>query len=431
MIVFLTVYLGLIAGRQPFEMRVDPAVHMVRLYLDGQKVETLGAPPWRTIVDLGKTIQPHELVAVGYDEKGEEIARTPQILNLPRATAELEIVLDRDAKGMPKAAALSGFHVGYADIRRATLKLDLVPLKLDRKFRASLPSVDMRRPHDLAAEMRFEDGTVARREVVFGGEFAETMPTQLTPTIFNTRVAARDVPPADCFVKDGAPLRVSNVEKAGAVVVAVRDPDPAETKGALLFTAVTGGSIDTTVMRNAAMLDKDTTMELMSPAADRVVAPDQPTAILFPSFPNPGSREGLYWFLTTTKIRGNSVDAPRRWADAIAVAAVKAMASGRRRVVLLVLGSKPDTSYYSPEAVREYLASIGVPLFVWSVFGNSDYSKGWGEVEDVSTMEKMNAAAEKIRQALDIQRIAWIYADPLTALRAEVKEGCGFARLAR
>jgi hypothetical protein len=429
-IVFLTVYLGLITGRQPFELRVDPAVKLVHLYLDGKKVDALGAPPWRTIVDLGSTIQPHELVAEGLDGKGVEIARVSQIINLPRPTAELEVVVDRDDKGVPKQVTLTGFHVSYSDVRKATLKLDLVPLKLDRSFRATLPAMDMRRPHDLSAEMRFADGTVALREVVFGGEFAETMPTQLTPTAVTTR-AAGDAPAADCFVNNGAPLRVSNVEKPAATLIIVRDPDPAEIKGALMFSAVVNGSIDTAVMRRASTLDADTTMELMSPAADRVVEPNRPTAILFPSFTNNEPKIGLYWFLTSTKIRGTAVDAPRRWADAVAVAAVKAISSGRRRAVLLVLGNKPDTSYHVPEAVREYLASVGVPLFVWSVFGNSDVGAHWGAVEDVSTMEKMAEATEKIRSALDVQRIAWIYADPFTALHAEVKEGCGYARLAR
>jgi len=430
-IVFLTVYLGLIAGHQPIEMRVDPAVKSVQLLLDGKKVETFAAPPWRSIVDFGAVIQPHELVAVGFDAKGDEIARATQVLNLPRATAELEIIVDRDAKGTPKYVKLSGFHVSYAEVRKATLKLDVVPLSLDRNYRATLPIIDMKRPHVLAAEMRFADGTVARREVVFGGEFAETMPTQLTPTVF-TRTASGDARPADdCFISNGEPLRISNVEKSAAVVVVVRDPDPEEIKGALMFTAVIGGSIDTAVMRRAAKLDNDTTMELLSPAADRVVAPDQPTAILFPSFPNNDAKEGLYWFLTSTRIRGIAVDAPRRWADAVAVAAVKAVAGGRRRAVLLVLGSKPDTSYHSPAAVRQYLQSIGVPLYVWSVFGNNDRNAAWGDVVDVSTMEKMEAAAETLRQALDTQRIAWIYADPLTALHAEAKPGCGYARLAR
>ena len=425
MIVFLTVYLGLVAGRQPIELRVDPAVKTVRLLLDGKNIETMGAAPWSSIVDFGQTIQPHELVAQGLDDKGEEIARASQFINLPRATAELEIILDRNAEGTPVRATLEGRHVSYASIRRAELKLDVVPLSLDRHHRAALPALDMKRPHVLAAEMRFADGTIARREVVFGGQFAETVPTQLTPAVVTRTGTAEARAADDCFLNNGAALRVSNVEKANATLVVVRDPDPAEVKGALLFTSVIGGSIDTAVMRRTAMLDPDTTAELLSPAADRVVVPDQPTAILFPSLTNSSSKEGLYWFLTSTKIRGSALDAPRRWADAVAVAAVKAVASGRRRAVLLVLGNAPDASYHSPATVRQYLASVGVPLFVWSVFGRPGAAAAWGEVEDVSSMEKMSAATEKIRGALDAQRIAWLYTDPLTALHAEVKEGCG------
>jgi len=429
-ITFLTVYLGLIAGRQPVEMRVDPSVAMVRILLDGQNADTLAAPPWRVIVNFGPTIQPHELVAVGLNQKGDEITRTTQFINLPRPTAELEIELDRDAKGVPKRATLSGFHVSYAEVRRATLKLDVIPLRLDRTFHTSLPPIDMKRPHVLSAEMKFADGTVARREVVFGGEFAESMPTQLTPTAV-TRAGATDKPVGDdCFVSNGAPLRINGVEKPSATLIIVRDPDPTEISAALLFTAIFNGRVDTAALRTAAPLERDTTMELMSPAADRVVAPDKPTAILFPSFPNPDTKEGVYWFLTSTKIRGTTGDTPRRWADAVAVAAVKAVSSGRRRAVLLVLGNKPDNSFHSPATVRQYLAAIGVPLFVWSVFGRPG-DPGWGEAEDVSTLEKLEAATEKIRGALDTQRIAWIYADPITALRADVREGCGYVRLAR
>src|SRR3954452_22042333 len=145
-------------------MRVDPAVKSVRLVLDGKNVDTIIAAPWTSIVDFGPAIQPHELVAVGLDAKGEEIAHASQVLNLPRATAELEVIVDSDAKGTPKRVTLSGFHVSYADVRRASLKLHLVPLALARHYRAALPPLEMKRPHVLAAEMRFADGTVARRE---------------------------------------------------------------------------------------------------------------------------------------------------------------------------------------------------------------------------------------------------------------------------
>jgi hypothetical protein len=46
-------------------------------------------------------------------------------------------------------------------------------------------------------------------------------------------------------------------------------------------------------------------------------------------------------------------------------------------------------------------------------------------VEDVSTMEKLRAAVMRLRRALDEQRIAWVDADPLTALRLQANAKCG------
>ena len=55
----------------------------------------------------------------------------------------------------------------------------------------------------------------------------------------------------------------------------------------------------------------------------------------------------------------------------------------------------------------------------------------WGEVEDVSSRQKLMDAVGRLRQLLRQQRVAWIEADPITALRADVKDGCGYARAAR
>jgi hypothetical protein len=60
-----------------------------------------------------------------------------------------------------------------------------------------------------------------------------------------------------------------------------------------------------------------------------------------------------------------------------------------------------------------------------------DLAASWGEMENVSSAAKLTEASERLRHALDTQRIAWIEADPLTALHAEIKDGCGYARLAR
>jgi ketosteroid isomerase-like protein len=51
--------------------------------------------------------------------------------------------------------------------------------------------------------------------------------------------------------------------------------------------------------------------------------------------------------------------------------------------------------------------------------------------DETGAEDQVEAATEAIRRDLDAQRIAWIYADPLTALHAEAKPECGYARLAR
>jgi len=68
--------------------------------LDGREVVRLsGSRTWKQDVDFGTEYFPHELVARGFDAKGREIALARQWINLPRAPAEVEIVLEKDKKG--------------------------------------------------------------------------------------------------------------------------------------------------------------------------------------------------------------------------------------------------------------------------------------------------------------------------------------------
>src|SRR5260370_11453968 len=57
-IVFISLYLGLIAGRQPVELQAGPSVKSVRVLVDGREAAVLQSPPWRAIVDLGPAFQP-------------------------------------------------------------------------------------------------------------------------------------------------------------------------------------------------------------------------------------------------------------------------------------------------------------------------------------------------------------------------------------
>ena len=416
MLVFLTIYLGLIAGRQPFELRADPAVKAVRLLLDGREVATLTQPPWRADIDLGDVLLPHEVVAVGLDAEGHEIARTSQIINLPRPRAEVHMVVQRDAEGRPTDVEVEGRHITYFEPTRVTVQLDGTPLRLDRHRHATLPPLDMKRPHDLAAEMDFADGAVARRELVFGGEFAETVPAELTPlAIVPTR--PDPPPPAACFA-----LRVSTIEKAPAMLLLVRDPNPAETRRALKAPLFMNGAT-----RNAAPVAA--AMELVSPVADSFRGEDHPTTLLFPRLGNGDPGSGLLAFSVYAHPRPGGSEGPRRWADAVAVAGLEAVAEGKRRAVILMPGSAPDASRYTPESVRRYLESIGVPLFVWSVTG--PLQTPWGETVDVSSRAKLEHATEAVNRALEEQRIAWLYGPPIAVLHASLRPDCGWRTLNR
>jgi hypothetical protein len=73
-----------------------------------------------------------------------------------------------------------------------------------------------------------------------------------------------------------------------------------------------------------------------------------------------------------------------------------------------------------------------VPMFVWSLIGpRSDLTDIWGEVEDVSSLNGLRAAADKLRANLAAQRVAWVDVDPLKALRLRADPRCGMATVAR
>ena len=414
-IVFLTLYLGLVSGIQPIALKADAEVKAIRVVVDGKTIATMTAPPWRADVDFGAALLPHEVVAVGLDANGREIARATQFANVPRPFAETEIVVDRNAEGRPLRARLVVRHIARYPPIAVTLKLDDAPLSVGKGLDAVIPPVDMKKPHLLSAQLRFADGTVARRELVFGGQFADSAEAQLTPVAV---VRTGDAEPhGDCFVAGAAALHARTIEDPGAEIVVVRDPDTSDIRDAYK----TAGAV---------YLDRGTLAQMFSPVPNAVRGGDEETQ-LFPTSTvlDVGTYDLLPLLFRMSD--AGAEDRPRQFADAVAVAGVQAAARGRRRAVILLLGRRDDASDYAPAVVRRYLAALGVPLLVWAPAGvNAEEARAsWGEVEDVSSRQKLMNAVTHLRQLLRQQRIAWIEADPVAALRAEVKDGCGYARV--
>ena len=431
-IVFLSLFLGLAAGTQQVDLQTDAAVKSVRIMLAGREVAVLTQPPWHAALDFGISLDPRKLEAIGYDSKGDEIGRATQILNLPRSFAEVEIVLQYGKLG-PTRVELRWHHLQFVRPKSATIFLDRTKLAVDKDFRARLPEVDWLHPHLITAEMRWRDGLVARREIVVGGAVTDTAQSELTPIALRKISAQEPASYENCLSSDGVPIRTAAVEKPTAIVIFVRDPDPGAAVHALDPThrARVYGFRD--AVRLAAHLDSDTNMRMLWPIAKKFHDPGtQASSLLFNSSTEAdASKFGLIWLLTAD-YNGSYYDEPLRMGEAVAVAGLRAIGESRRRAVVLVVSNRQDQSSYPPAAVRRYLADLGVPLFVWSPTGpRPDLADSWGEVDDISNIAALRAAADRVRATLDAQRIAWVDVDPLRALQLRADERCGVATVAR
>lgn len=221
-LVFLTFFLGLVSGPQTVALSAGPSIQSVAIVLDGQQIAKLAAPAFQTTIDLGPKLAPRELVAVGYDSAGREVARVSQILNVVHSSAEAAILV---ANENGKASAeVRWMHKEHEQPSRVLLTLDERPLPLDKANRADLPPLDPATPHVIEAEVRFPSGDVARHALTLSGDsYSGSVDSELTPVV--VRGATSQETLSSCFSSGGHDVRVSAVEKSRAIVVVVKDPD--------------------------------------------------------------------------------------------------------------------------------------------------------------------------------------------------------------
>ena len=74
-IAFASIFLSLVFGPQKVEVVVSDDVAIVELHLDGSFVNSLTAPSWSTLIDLGSRLEPHHLEAIAFDGDKAELAR--------------------------------------------------------------------------------------------------------------------------------------------------------------------------------------------------------------------------------------------------------------------------------------------------------------------------------------------------------------------
>ncbi len=422
MIAFASLFLGLVVGIQPVTVLVEGRAAAVRFELDGRAVGRIQAPPWSLPINFGTDLSPHELVASALDERGREIGRARQWLNLPRPPAEVHLVLARDEKGRSTAARLSWESLHSPGPTSVAVTFDGKPLPVKGNERLDLPEYDPDIAHLLTARVEFPNSIRARTDVVVGGHARSEAVSELTAVPVRVRAGSK-LPAVQnlngWFVKKGQPLSPVAVEDGRAEVWIVRDLGIEEAVarlgrgGRTIIDPTRRGALpvyDPDALRLDMRLGDEDRLRFLWPTARRVSSAGTPSELFDSSHEFYGRQGGLHWLLTRVYHPGR-VEPHRRFADAVAVAGLQAVSSYSRRAVVLVLGSKvSDASRYAPAIVRGYLKKVNVPLFVWLLEGpGADTAAApWGEAEDVSSVSKLRSAVERLKSELESQSIVWI-----------------------
>jgi hypothetical protein len=400
---FSSLLIGLIVGAQVVSVQVSAplAPAEVVFSVDGREAARAAGAPWSASVDFGFELRPHELVARALDGGGKEIARVARWINTPQPPARLEILIERDGEGRPRAARLVATSVRREAPLRQRLKLDGSALAFDESGRAVLHGLDMSRVHVLSAVADFSGDAIARTDVAFGGDVGEAAASQLTAVPVRLRGPREPTPEqtAQALRGPGGPIAPVALERGDSTVLFVRDPINSEA----------GRRLGRPNRDYPVPFDGGDHVGFVWPVA-RPGAHGPVESELFESMGPFGERDrGYHWMLSRLSRIGKPVPGPYRYADAVAVAGLQAAGASTRREVVLVEGEdRRDGSVFSPEQVEGYLRSLGVPLRVWSLTPAGATRWRDGQVEDVSSLFKLSIAVDRLKRDLSSQRIAWV-----------------------
>jgi hypothetical protein len=417
MVTFTSLFLWLMTGVHPVQVAADPLVASVEIFLDGESIGIATEPEWEVECDFGEQLRPHEMVAVARDSGGQELDRAVQLVNLPRAHAEVEIVLEG---GMPEAPTMVRVITASAERLEALdifVSFDGVALPRGIDGRFPLPEHDPRVVHIVSAEGHFPDGVTARCDVTFGATFGAMAATKLTavPVILEDR---RDVTTRELrglLRARGEVLKVAAVENRGGRVYMVRD------HGAWSSFSRLGHVLDEQRPSDRAEFSQEVlktrqrarAAENIPRAKDRfhlvVPKPARKRGLAIYPIVRPFSIErwGLPWLATHVETPLDALP-DQRLADAVAVAGLQAAADGCPRTVVLVLGREgTDHSGFHPSAVREYLRTLHVPLAVWSTEADKGQTP-WGKAVAVGGVSRLGKASRRTLEDLRRQWIVWV-----------------------
>jgi len=395
-LVFLTVFLGLIAGRQPVQLKVPEDTVRVEILLDDNVVANLRSAPWRTLVDFGPTPLPHRLEARAYDASGESLGTTMQKINVATPPSDLRIVAD------DHVAKLIWADIDAQKPEKIEARLDGAPVDV-KGLEIPLPRFTDERVHLLEVTMK----TASREleaQLVFGGLFEDVASAELTAVPVKTSGRAK-VDELHCAAR-GKDVRCAGIDDLPAQVIMVRDPMPNEAATRLELRGARQGF--NTLQGSPITLDGEDRVNFLWPVG-RSGQGSTASMLFFPS----RAYVQTDFRILLTRLSFPLTYSSLRYADAVAVAGLQVAQSQRPRAVVLIIGKAlDDASRITPEGAREYLARLGVPLYIWSLVPKQNGTL-WGPAVDISSPERLRSAAEKLRRDLSAQRMLWVEGDHL------------------
>lgn len=422
-VIFVTLFLGLVDGEREIALEVGPEVTAVELLVDDEVVARLDAAPWTAKIDFGAGFLPRVLDARAIAEDGQILGTTRQWINLPPPPADVRVVLQTDEQGNRRART-SWLSTSGADPVRAQVFLDGSPLDAPDLRNIPLPASDMQSVRVLRIDLEFPGDVSVSREVLYGGAFVDSIDTELSAIAIEAAASAKPPQSAPALTAAGKTLRAVAIEDGPIDLFVVRDERASADLARLADIekrrlernrSLTNVNVYGQLAR-LVPLDARTSLRFIWPYR----APDASTDFrLFPRSQEwtPGNG-GLFYAATLFQMPpellapGN----PQALAEAVTVAGMAATRRNRRRAVLLLL-SEAGLEERSPTIrhAREYLRAIGVPLVVWTPERGGGKSmevaavtaSGWGEATDVSSTSRFRQAGSSLWSLLDRQRIVW------------------------
>ena len=403
MLSFASLFVGLVFGIVPVAVVATAPVARVELYLDGSRVADL-REPFEARLDLGCEPAPHELVAVGYDDRGRQVDRVRQWVNRPRPPAEATLLLEPGSGGRERLARLSWRCLTAENPLTIAVALDDVPLAAEDPSAIALPPHDPSKVHSLKAVLDFGRGVVATAETIFGGPRRTEAFTEMTAVAVETTDGASLPPASDLtglFESRGVPLEVAAVEEGPREVVVLCE-------GSALSPLRKIFRYRTTEFEPP--LPEDAVLRYVWPVATSATQSAMRTnvyPITRPLGPGDGS---LSWIATRRLDWPAWRSGQQRISDALAVAALAAADGERRRAVVLLLGPEAaDASLFAPSEATAYLGHLRVPLLIWTVGAKSPQKETpWGSATPITTARQFDAAVASLFEKLSRQRIVWV-----------------------